>query len=141
MLIYGLKPAFEELADDLMERNLSTSIVVDVQVSDARHSATIEQHLYRIVQEACANALRHGQARQVIIAGTINPESINLEIKDNGIGFDQKEGFKLDGLLTNKHFGLANMIERGRLIDATVNIQSTQYLGTHIQIRWISKSG
>jgi signal transduction histidine kinase len=140
MLTYGLKPALDGLAESLMERSQNISIVVDVEAEDTRYPINIEQHLYRIAQQACENALRHGQASQVTITGNLDPEQISLEIKDDGIGFDRKEGLELNNLLANKHFGLAGMMERGRLIGANVRIESTPNLGTRIQVEWISKN-
>src|SRR5690242_18962845 len=66
MLNSGLKPALDELADNLMDhRNDEVELLVDVQADETRHAANLEQHLFRIVQEACGNALRHGQARKI----------------------------------------------------------------------------
>ena len=139
MLNYGLKPAFDELAESLMERHTNTNIVVDIQTEGTRYPVSMEQHLYRIAQQACENSLRHGQAAEVVIAGRLDPEEIRLEIKDNGVGFDLKAGLNLDGFLANKHFGLAGMLERGRIIGADVNIESALNQGTRIQLGWVSK--
>lgn len=139
MLSYGLKPAFDELAESLMERHNNTNIVVDIQTEGTRYPVSMEQHLYRITQQACENSLRHGQAAEVVIAGSLDPEEIRLEIKDNGVGFDLKSGLNLDGFLANKHFGLAGMMERGRIIGADVIIESALNQGTRIQLGWVSK--
>lgn len=137
MLNYGLKPAIEELADNLMERSVDTvSIVVNVQADEQRYPENIERNVYRIVQQTCENSLRHGKARKISIDGSLNDQEIELRIEDNGIGFDIKQGFELDDLLANKHFGLAGMIERGMLIGGSVNIDSAPNTGTRIRLTW-----
>ncbi|MCL5612301.1 MAG: ATP-binding protein, partial [Chloroflexi bacterium] len=137
MLNHGLKPAIEELADNLMERSADTvSIVVNVQADEQRYPENIERNVYRIVQQACENSLRHGKAREISIDGSLNDLGIELRIEDNGIGFDIKQGFELDDLLANNHFGMAGMIERGMLIGGSVNIDSAPNAGTRIRITW-----
>jgi signal transduction histidine kinase len=137
MLHYGLKPAIEELADNLMERSGDrVSIIINVQADEQRYPENIEQNIYRIVQQACENALQHGKAEQISIEGLLDGTAIELRVEDNGVGFDAKQSFELDSLLANKHFGLAGMIERGMLIGGNVKIDSTPNTGTRIQVVW-----
>lgn len=137
MLTYGLKPAIEELADNLMERSGDAiKIKVDIQSEEERLPQNIEQHLFRIVQEACENALKHAKAGSIHIRGSITPTSVDLNMTDNGKGFEMDSNFELGSLLSNNHFGLAGMVERAHLIDAQINIQSRINSGTSIQINW-----
>ena len=135
MLNYGLKLALEGLADQLAEHNDTIKITMEVQGNE-RYPQNIEQHLFRIIQEACSNAIRHAQATNIKISGHLNPEQIELQVEDDGIGFQIKNVSGLDALLVNKHFGLAGMRERGELIGAKVNISSEQNEGTQIQVIW-----
>ncbi len=135
MLMYGLPPAINELADNLMERNSDTiTIKVDIQTSEERLPQNIEQHLFRIVQEACENALRHAQAKNINMFGALIPQGIELTIEDDGKGFDAQ--LDLSNLIVNNHFGLAGMIERAHLIGAEINIQSRPSAGTKVHIAW-----
>ncbi len=138
MLNYGLKLALEDLADNLMERSEEAlSVAVDIQASgEHRYHPNIEQHLFRIVQEACENALRHARAKKIKISGKLDTREIDLKLEDDGIGFETGTGLELNSLLANKHFGLAGMFERATLIGAQIAIDSTPKAGTHIQIRW-----
>jgi signal transduction histidine kinase len=137
MLNYGLKPAIAELADNLMERSKDTiQINVDLQSDGNRYPEKIEIHLFRIVQEACENALRHAQAKNIRISGILFSQEIDLSLKDDGIGFDIGENLQLDALIANKHFGLAGMIERAAVIGAEARIESKQEKGTRVQITW-----
>lgn len=135
MLMYGLIPAIEELADNLMERSGDKiKIKVDMRTGDERLPQNIEQHLFRIVQEACENALRHAQAKNIVISGTLAHQRISMIIEDDGAGFDTPQG--LSSLIINQHFGLAGMVERTHLIGAEINIQSRLNTGTKIRITW-----
>ncbi len=137
MLNYGLKPALDELADSLMEhRGGELDVVIDIQAGESRYPANVEQHLFRIVQEACENALRHGKAQKITISGTLGQQEGALQIEDDGTGFDLAQGVELNALLANKHFGLAGMIERARLVDGKIEINSEPDAGTTIRLIW-----
>lgn len=136
-LTYGLKSALEELADNLMERSGdSIQVTVRVQSAEDRPSQEVEQHLFRIIQEACANALRHSKATEITISGNIDSRAAGLAVQDNGTGFDLQRQLDLNNLLADNHFGLAGMIERAKLIGAAVEIESIPQTGTCVTIRW-----
>jgi signal transduction histidine kinase len=137
MLNYGLEPAIRELAENLMERSKDiVQVNVDLQTNGSRYPSKVELHLFRIAQEACENALRHAQAENITISGTLLFEEIDLRLKDDGVGFDVGENLQLDVLIANKHFGLAGMIERAAIIGAEVRIESGREKGTKIRIVW-----
>jgi signal transduction histidine kinase len=140
MLSYGLKLAIEELADNLMERSKDTvNVITDLQTEDEiRYAENIEQHLYRITQEACENSIRHANAANIRISGTLNPQKAFLKIEDDGTGFDAQ--LELTSLIANSHFGLAGMVERAHLIGADINIQSSPNTGARILITWVDNT-
>jgi len=141
MLMYGLKPAIIELADNLMERSGDkVKIKVDLEVSGERTPERMEQHLFRIVQEACENSLRHAEAKSISIYGILTPEKVDLNIHDDGKGFDSDSKLEMDNLLANHHFGLSGMTERAFLIGAKIKIHSTPNAGTRIHITWDNHS-
>ncbi|MBI5841942.1 MAG: hypothetical protein HZB19_17780 [Chloroflexi bacterium] len=141
MLHYGLKPAFEELADNLMERSRDAiSVVVDVESDDKRYGLNIEQNLYRIAQEACENAYKHAQANKILIHGKLNSQNIDLTIEDDGTGFDTEKGLRLDDMLANKHYGLIGMVERANLIGAEIAFQSIPNAGMRVHVKWHQSS-
>ncbi|MGC1376263.1 MAG: ATP-binding protein [Anaerolineales bacterium] len=142
MLNYGLKLAIEELAENMMDRTQdSVNVTVEIQAGDERYPQNIEQHLFRIVQEACENAIRHAKAQNIHISGRLDPREIDIKVEDDGVGFQVGEGLNLDNLLANKHFGLTGMKERAELIGAQVSIQSTPNAGTQIRVIWIGQDG
>ncbi len=136
-LNYGLKLALEELAQDLMERSENHArVTLAMWGDDERYPQNIEQHLFRIVQEACENALRHAKATHVTVSAQLDAEEVILDIEDDGSGFEMGERLELDDLLVRKHFGLAGIVERAHLIGAQARIHSGPRTGTRIQIVW-----
>lgn len=137
MLQYGLKPACEELSYTLMERgNGGVKIVADIHAGEDRYPEDIELHIFRILQEASENALQHGHPTTIKIDVRLEPNMIALAIEDDGIGFEMGDQPDLEELLANKHFGLAGMVERCRLIGAEMRINSALQKGVQLHINW-----
>ncbi|MCL4562578.1 MAG: hypothetical protein M1281_18445 [Chloroflexi bacterium] len=135
MLNYGLRTALDELADEAPAR-LGDDLVIEVDLppSEVRYPPQTELHLYRIVQEACKNALQHSHAKTISISGTLEPDCFDLTVIDDGVGFASQGHLELDALLERKHFGLAGMIERANLIGAQMEINSLPGLGTRVRV-------
>jgi len=134
----GLAIALEELADEPIAQiggdiNIQTRLLTPEPVSYDRQA---ELHLFRMVQQASQNALEHAQAKEVIIHGTLLPDSLDLHVEDDGVGFDLSGTPDLSTLLADKHFGLANIFERAKIINAEVRIDSQENQGTRIHIFW-----
>jgi len=135
MLMYGLAPAIKALAEDLMQKTGDTlKVIVDLQTSEDRMPEKIEVHLFNIVKEACQNSVKHAQASCIRISGSIAPESANLMIEDDGIGFDIGETSNLGNILATGHYGLVGIAERAHVIDAKLQIISKPH--TKIQVVW-----
>ena len=85
--------------------------------------------LFRVLQEALQNAIKHSGSRQfqVLLRGRAN--EIELTVHDSGIGFEPEEAIKGSGL------GLTSMQERLRLVDGHLSIDSKLHCGTTIQAR------
>ena len=82
-------------------------------------------HLYRIVQEAINNAIRHGQAKQILIGLAKNyQDQYTLTISDNGIGISD------NALKAGKGMGLNSMRYRAEMIDANFSIERGNNGGT-----------
>jgi two-component system, NarL family, sensor histidine kinase DegS len=137
LLNYGLKHAFERLADNLMEQSDDkVHITVSFRADDSSYPEEVERHLFRMVQEACTNALRHAKPTEITIAGNQDAQGIELEVQDNGIGFNIDGRLDLNALLKSDHFGLKGIFERAELIGADVNIESALGKGTRVQVNW-----
>jgi signal transduction histidine kinase len=136
-LNFGLYPALRGLALEIEEHlGAEQDLVLDLEPSAARYDPGLEQHVFRIVQQACGNALQHGQARQIVISGRLAPDCIELRIYDNGRGFADAEAPDLTALLAHRHFGLAGIYERAALVAAHVQVHSTVGQGTQVQVTW-----
>jgi signal transduction histidine kinase len=127
----GLATAFEMLAQ---ETTRNTGLPVDFRRigAERRLNPTTELALYRIVQEALNNTARHADASQAIISLAFSPEQVDLEITDDGKGFEVPKSpaeFAPGG-----HFGLLGMFERAELIGADLKIQSTPGKGARLAV-------
>lgn len=139
MLNYGLAPALNELVDEISTRIENTvSTQVDITSSGTRYDPIIEAHLYRIIQQACENALRHAQASSIRIHGSCDPDGVQLNVEDDGKGFPNPNPLDFNQLLADRHYGIAGMFERAALIGAELRIDSAPGEGTKILVTWSS---
>ena len=137
MLDFSLPSALQELADENSEHITGNpKIELNLLPSQARYSPEVELHLYRIVQQACQNAIQHAEAGLICIHGQFEPDKVELLVEDDGKGFTIDEGPHLSWLLANHHYGLATMHERAALIGACIQISSSPGQGTQIRLVW-----
>jgi len=137
MLNYGLRPAIDELVDNLSQRVLEyPKFNVDLTPSSVRFDPSIEQHVFRIVEQACENALRHAHAKSVQISGALSTEGIHLTVSDDGLGFPAPGSQDLEQLLKQEHYGLVGMYERASIIGADLKIHSQHGRGTRVEVVW-----
>lgn len=119
---FGLVPAVERLADTFREQ---TGMQVDLEsgLAEERLPGEVETVLYRIVQEALTNVVKHAQASRVSILLTGKDGAVAAVVEDDGLGFDpQATG---DGGL-----GLVGMRERVGLVGGRIQIESAAGAGT-----------
>lgn len=137
LLTYGLKPALEDLVESMMERGMdSVHFETNLQGDEVQHPPAIENHIYRIIQEACENALKHARASIIRVYGTIDASMINLTVEDNGTGFAVPEGTQPGSSQPRKHYGLVGMRERAELMGARLEVNARPGNGTIIHIQW-----
>ena len=86
-----------------------------------------QNHIMRIAREAVSNAARHGKSSRITVVLHYEPESVTLEILDNGSGFDSSAKPPIG------HFGLIGMRERANKIHGTLQVVSTPDKGTTIR--------
>jgi signal transduction histidine kinase len=122
---FGLEPALERLAQSFAEQ---TGIAVDVEsaLADERLGPEVETALYRIVQEALTNVVKHAQASRVSVLLARRPGSVVAVIEDDGRGFDPRVT-RDDGI------GLVGMSERMTLLDGHLAVESTPGTGTTVR--------
>ena len=83
--------------------------------------------LYRMVEEALNNALKHAQPSEVLVACRQDPQGFSLEIIDNGCGFNVEE--------TSAGMGMHNLRERAAQLGGALAISSEKGCGTRVSIR------
>ncbi len=136
LLDQGLYLAIEQLVEDLRDKHPGPAqIKFEVAANLVRFEPSVEQHIFRIVQQASENAFAHGQPMAVTISGKINEGGAYLSVEDDGKGFEL-QGTDLSALLKTRHFGLASMSERAAMIDAALDITSTPSRGTKVKVTW-----
>jgi signal transduction histidine kinase len=86
----------------------------------------VEETLYRIAQEALNNVVKHSEASLVTVRLKRLPGEVELEVKDNGVGFKSGRGLGL---------GLTSMKERAERMEGSFNIYSRQGGGAEISAR------
>ncbi len=134
----GLDVAIEELADQ-PEAQIGGKITINTSLNVPKplnYDQNIELHLYRIIQQACHNAYEHAQAQSILISGHLMEDEVKLRVSDDGIGLPFEGPPNLSELLANHHFGLANIYERAKIINATISLHTSPKQGTTMEITW-----
>lgn len=89
-------------------------------------SVPVASGLYRILQEALANVLKHAEATRVVVELSFEAETVRLTVNDDGIGFDG------DGV--DPGYGLDNMRQRAAELKGTIEISGGPGEGTSISV-------
>ncbi len=97
-----------------------------------RFSSEIDILLYRCVQEALNNVVKHSKATNVTIEIVLEEREIHMKIKDNGNGFDVKEAFEENNNGTS--IGLLGMKERIASLNGSLKIHSEKNKGSELEI-------
>lgn len=98
-------------------------------ILDVHHSII----LFRIIQEAINNVLKHSHANEMKLWLTNSPTHLDILIQDNGSGFIEDS--------IEKGSGLRNMYNRARFINAKVDIDSNPNEGTRLKINYTKRLG
>ena len=138
-LINGLHPVLLEKMNItealcLESKSLETLHRVEVVINaqECALDKQVEMNLFRIFQEATNNAIKHGQASEIVVSLKTEHNTVTLIISDNGQGFivGQKTPFKEDG-----GQGLISMHERVALLNGSLDIVSRAKQGTSITVQ------
>jgi signal transduction histidine kinase len=122
---FGLLPALERLAETSGER-AGLEIHVQANLPAVRLPGELETVLYRLVQEALTNVLKHAEAQTVSILLTLQDGSVSAMIEDDGRGFTVGET-REDAL------GLLGMQERLSFLGGELTIESAPGAGTTVR--------
>jgi len=115
----------------LFERRLGVKVVCeDIGLDGDRLPAEVELTVYRLVQEALTNAVRHGKAGRVSILVECLPAGLLTTVQDNGTGFDARNW--QDRCLAGNHLGLLGIEERITLLGGEFCVESAPGRGTTV---------
>ena len=126
----GLVPTLRWYIDSYCQRT-NINVSLKLEGMDRKLSPEMETHLFRIVQEALTNVVKHAEARKVTISMKCEGLEFLVLIEDDGIGFDMME---IEGRLGQKesNFGILGIRERVLAIDGQLDIYSN--LGEGIKL-------
>ncbi|MCR4441592.1 MAG: histidine kinase [Peptococcaceae bacterium] len=124
----GLLPALGRYLETLKERH-QINIETKFSGQQKRLSSTIEVAVYRVVQEAVQNSIKHAHSSKIVVKLEMEPQSVIVSIKDDGIGF-QAEGY-LESPRADS-YGLLGMKERLDILGGQLSIKSIPGTGTEI---------
>jgi signal transduction histidine kinase len=124
----GLGPAVEWLAQGASERS---GISITVEAPILRLPSAIETALYRIIQEAVTNAIRHAGARNMEIRVWQEYATVHAAVRDDGRGFDAETTMARRG---DRGLGLLGMRERVDALGGQFVLQSAPGQGTEVSV-------
>lgn len=124
--LLGLVPALEALRDEFSKCGIEVAFTHENIPSTLRADVTL--CVFRIVQEALQNALKHSGAHQVLVYLSGGTGLLLLRILDDGLGFDVDLAF-------GKGLGLLSMHERLEAIGGALEISSKAGVGTELKVR------
>lgn len=127
----GLAAALEWQGREVSRRS-EIEVTVDSEAAPEDLPDEYNISIYRVVQEALNNAVRHSGAKTARVAVERRPESIVVCVTDDGRGFDPSR---------SRGMGLLGMEERARRLDGTLRVESQPGKGTTITAEFPLRSG
>ncbi len=145
-LIHDLRPpvlddlGFESAIRWLLDSHLSTKGIKYYLLACDKFSSPessildkkTELRLFRIIQEAVINIQKHSYADIVSVTLNCTETHVEVDIVDDGVGFDTDEVFRSASTDGNKCFGLIGIRERVTHLDGELHIDSKTGEGTHL---------
>lgn len=129
----GLNAAIQWLLDKhLGSRGMQYSFNI-IGLEDRRFSPQLEITLFRIIQEVIVNIARHAEAENVFVVFKIAENSFNVDIEDDGKGFNLQSALK--STENGRGLGLLGMQERVLLLNGKLEIYSEPGSGTRVTIK------
>ena len=124
----GLFAALERLAQDMTARGDATVELATDGLTGARLPPEVETVVYRVVQEALTNVVRHAGAPTASVTVLVSEGRVRALVEDDGAGFDPQVA------PGRGHLGVEGMVERAELVGGTVELFSTPGAGTTVRL-------
>lgn len=129
----GLVVTVERYIDQLRSTTENIDFQLKVMEKEVFLPSVVTLTLFRVIQEACNNAIKYSKASTILVYIYYGLEDIEIEVKDNGIGFDDKNDKNSTEM--NSGFGLSIMKERIYLLSGNIKIESTIDIGTTVKVK------
>jgi len=126
----GLVSAIQDYLSNL-EKDDGISYHFEVKGTPIRLDPSIERGVYYVVREALTNVRKHADASEVRVVIKFQDDSLEIDIADNGKGFDASAEYV--GLGT-EHLGIKGMKERARMLNANLVMDSKPGDGTRVKL-------
>ena len=131
---FGLKSAINELLKMCRESAPNINFELEEKIQPESLPKEVEIGVFRILQEAINNAIKHANGTQVTVHVDNDAEYVNLIVQDNGKGFYFEKQKMLSKEFAHKSNGLRNMKERAELLGGLLTVTSEPGRGTIVQL-------
>jgi signal transduction histidine kinase len=130
----GLHTALMNYAEEWASRSEVELDFHSTGLERQRLPVLVETAVYRIVQEALTNVLKHARARHVSLILQRTPDQMLAVLEDDGKGFES-EGEIVAASSGGGRLGMLGMRERAELVGGTLTVESTPGRGTAVFVR------
>jgi signal transduction histidine kinase len=128
---FGLQQTLEWFAEQF-SRQTGVQVHYRGKLADGLFPPEAAIHIYRIVQEALSNVARHSGAREAWVTLGEKENQLDLEIRDNGNGFEARTEMRR---AAGQGMGLMGMRERAEHLQGSFAIRSAPHDGTTVSVR------
>ncbi|MBI4286211.1 MAG: GAF domain-containing protein [Chloroflexi bacterium] len=126
----GLSMAIDWYAKDYLSKR-GLEVKVENLSPGSKLPSYTETMLFRIIQEALTNIVKHAEASKVKVRLQVADDTVTVQVEDNGKGFDVEAALKRG---VRQNLGLHGMIERATLLGGTLTIQAKPGQGTSLHV-------
>ncbi|WP_298830800.1 HAMP domain-containing protein [uncultured Piscinibacter sp.] len=126
---FGLADAIADLVERTRRSHEGVTIDVAVALGEARLPAEVALALYRAAQEGLTNALRHGEAKHLVLQLAGSADEVRLSLRDDG------RGLPAEGLPRSGHYGLRWLTERVEGLHGSIALENVQPRGAQLAVR------
>ncbi len=124
----GLKVAMQTYCTEFTRRT-HLPVIFEAEAAVPKLADTYNITLYRALQEALTNVVKHAHASQVWVELSMEDETVCLTVQDNGVGFSEEKS-------VSKGIGLAGLRERITTVGGTLNLKSAPGRGTVLSVQF-----
>ncbi len=130
----GILASLDSLLEDFRFTHDGINFIDEIQIEEDPALDSLKFVIYRVLQEALNNVVKHSRATSVRVCLTKSNKKINLTIDDNGCGFEPEDVFSSKKV--GRGLGLTSMKERITLTGGSFSIKSQELKGTVLQASW-----